>query len=731
MFNTFFQKPKKPPEYFAALSFNKDIIQAAVFTLENSKVNILGTASEKYSGNFDQLVEIADSAISQAAVKIDLQLVKKIIFGFPPSFLDGDKISAKILPYLKKITSELELVPSGFVAIPEALNFYLEEKEGGPQTSILIGVTKEDLTISHFRGGRLSEQTTVIRSEYITRDIEKALNEFSEVEIFPSKILLYDGGDLETVKDELLKYPWQQNNKFLHFPKINSLSPEICMLSVIKAAASEMMKNLPDMVYEEPSKTIIKPESKQSEITSHKVSPERLGFTREENDLFINKEAQIKELFGEKKNSGFNLFSKLKLPWFKQKPEEDLDLNEEKYNEDKENPLQGRNFLNLNLKGKAKYLIIAVFLVGFIFAGYTFASYTLPKATLLLIVDPKVFDQQKEVIINPDTSTVDEVKNEIPGKILEAEVTGTKTIGASGKKIIGDQAKGTVTLYNKTTSTRTFDKGTKLTAKNLTFTLNDKIEVSGATESADGLSYGKANMTVSADKIGADGNLPTQTEFSVTDFSTSSYSARNSQAFSGGTSREVTAVSSKDQDTLLADLSKELKDQALKDLTGKLVNGEKLLDESISPEIQSRKFSHEPGQETKDIVLDLTVKYKVLVYKTSDLDQLIEKIVQTNIPDGYEYKPEQTTYEISQTVIDQENRTAHFIADFKVKLFPKINTEKIKNEVLGLVQEKLDNYIKTVSYVVGYEIKYQTPFSLFQDTLPKSAKNITIEIKAR
>ncbi|MCL5970562.1 MAG: hypothetical protein M1450_03625 [Patescibacteria group bacterium] len=708
MFNTFFQRPKKPIEYFAALSINKDIVGAAIFTIEENKVKVLGTSFEKYATGWDSLIEAADLAISKSAGEVDLTNIKKVVFGFPPNYLEGERISKEVLPYLKKLTSELELTPSGFVVIPEAINFYLEEKEGGPQTSILVGVNREEITISHFRGGKLAEQVVIKRSESITRDIENALEGFKEVEIFPSKIILYDGGDLEAVKEELLKYPWQTNSKFLHFPKIVTLSTDFCLMSIIEAAVSELNKNITILGSEE-KETKEKTGEKQAILTSQKVSAEELGF-RKENDFDSLKDTELSEVPKTNKKAFKLSLPRISLPSFFR--------------------LRQFSFMPISLI-KNKLILIALLIFIVIIGGYLYVSYSLASATLTLIVDPKVFDQEKEFSVNPDIVAVDEINNQIPGKTIETQVSGTKTVTTTGKKIIGDPAKGVITIYNKTGSVRTFDKGTKISAKNLVFTLDDKIDVPSATESGEGLSYGKANISLTAAKIGPEGNLSSQTEFTISDFSSSSYSGRNGQAFSGGTSREVTAVSAKDQDNVTSELTKELKNQAVADLSKKLVSGEKLLEESLNGETVDRKFSVEVDQEAKELTLNLTMKYQVLVYKDSDLGTLIEKIVKSNIPEGYQYVPEQTTFQISQILSSDEDKAVRFKATFNAKLFPKIDTEKITKDISGLSVKKLDSFVKTIQYVAGYEINFQTPLSLFQDRLPKLSKNIKVEIKAR
>lgn len=727
MFEKFFQKSKKAVEFFVALELEKGRVGAAVFTIADGRAKVKGLSIEKYQGDWQGLIEGADLATSKAAGEIPLSEIKKAVFGLPPDFLEGDKISKDKLFPLKKLTSELELTPCGFVVIPEAINFYLEEKEGGPQTNILIGITKKELSFSLFRVGKLTGKINIVRSEYITADFEKALEKFEEVDIFPSKILLYDGGDgdVESVKEELLKYPWTANNKFLHFPKIEILPADLPLLAVSCAAASELTKNISSEEREsypeeftphpECSKLPQYPEGKlvgagftvekelqETEVTSKilakRVDPNSLGFIKEETEVTKAK-------------------SKFKIPLPKISLQKHFELKLPKFFP----------------RGKRITLLIIALVVAFFLAvsGYILAAYELPKATLTLIVDPKVFEKTQDVSVNTQTSTISENENEIPGKLLTLEVQGTKTASTTGKKIIGDPAKGTVIIYNKTPTERTFDKSTKISAKNLVFTLDDSSTIPAATESVDGLKYGRASVPVTAEKIGPEGNLPSQTEFLIADFSSSSYSGRNEQAFSGGTSREVSSVSSTDQENLLKALSEELTAQAKDELIEKLISGEKFIEPSLEAEIASRKFSHEVGVQATELTLNLTMECQGVSYLEKDFLTSMEKILAGNIPEGFEFKPEHVTINFSELISSEDSKVFRFKVAVNAKLFPKIDTEKIKREVAGLTTVALESYMKDISNASGFEIAFSSPFSLFKNKLPPKAKNITIEVKGR
>lgn len=680
----FHNKTKEEKTYYAALIIGSGSLTGTIFEYTSHGHKVIGSNSQPYGENLSDFIGVADQAISQAAGEIPLNQIHQVIFAIPPEYLDEGKISSDKLNLFKKLTQELELKPTGFVVIPEAINFYLEKVSGGPQTNIVFGFLFNSVTATIFRGGKLSNQKTVKGSNDLLNDISQILDAFSD-DIFPSKIYVYGGVAIEEIKQELLKYPWQKNNKFLHLPKIEIIPENDIVKAAVNACTSEITKDLKELPL----------------VVSRRVKPASFGFAQEE----ISR-AKVEPFLTEK-----GKHNKMTLP--------SLSFA---------NKFQIINRIPM----KTKMLSVLTILILALIAGAFFTlSYSLPKATVTLMVDPKEFTTQKEVSINPNIMMIDTSLTQVPGKFLQFEASGSKTAVTSGTKLIGDPAIGVVTIYNKTTSVRTFEKGTLITANKLEFKLDDNIEVPNASETVEGLSYGKTNVNVTAVKIGPEGNITSQSDFIISDFSASSYMARNEQAFSKGTSREINVVSKEDQDNLIITISDELTLQAKTNLNSKVVNGEKLLEESISGEISTKKFNHDAGSESKDLSLEMTMLFKGLVYKDSDFASLLEKQIIDNIPSGYEYRPDQTSLKVIQMDASSADGVYSFKAEFKAKLYPVLNIEEIKKEIAGKKTTELEDYFKQLTNVAGFEIEFKTPLSLFQSNLPKNISKIDIVITAR
>lgn len=744
MFDSFFRKKKKEvTEYLVALKLDESTVSACVFTLTDGKTSALGKAYEEFSGDWDFAINATDQSVSKAAGDVDLSLIKKAVFGFPPYYLENDKISKLILPNLKRLTSELELTPSGFVVVPEAINFLLEKRDGGPQTSILIGFSKNHITVSLFRGGKLIKQSISEATDRVAETVESILGTFTDIDIFPTRFILYGSSSLDNIHNQFINYSWQKNPKFLHFPKVETLDNDFCLEAVVEAAASELSSSLETVTapVTESNQVVQMPASKVSaveQIGDNKatyVNPEDLGFTTESTKVIEENASTAANI----SDSQIQPKKKFVLPSFSFK----LPFGGKKeVKQESVSPVVGNHqigekpkpkWTNLSLlSGRSKLALVASVVLFLIMgSGYYVASYTMPKATVTLLVDPKVLGSQKEIGVNPDLLTPSDSTNEIPGQPLETEVSGSRTIATSGTKLVGEEAKGKVTIYNKTTEERVFDAKTTLKSGNLSFTTDEEVTVPGASESVDGLTYGKATVAITASKIGAEGNLGAQTEFTVEEFSNTSYTARNDEALSGGTSREVSVVSASDQQKLVSELHDELKNQAVSDLNSKLGEGEHLLEESLVGNITSRKFSNEVNSETKELSLTLTENFKGLVYKDDDFTSLMEKTLLSNIPDGYEFIPSETVLGVSDAVVDEKTSKVRFKADFEARLYPKVNSDKIKSDIKGISLEKLESYMKTVQYVVGYQANVDGPLSLFESNIPKKTENIEIKVEPR
>jgi hypothetical protein len=367
------------------------------------------------------------------------------------------------------------------------------------------------MTFSVFRIGKCIKIIEVERTDVFFADIEKGLSSFDEEEILPSKIILYNGSKLlEELKEQLLSYPWQKYEKFLHVPKIEALSSEYSIEAIVHAGATENQEdiNLNQSVAtsETPLGTIQENNTELSDSTEQdRVHVENIDHTdetalstnQEHEELMSNESDVIKEETRE--SFGFNVHQDKPVdnPTYSFTPKTPIHADEPR-----------RKLLSLprfSMKSlpfprsisipKTKAIISLSVLAIALLSVFTYGYYFYPKATVALIAEPNVIHNEITITLNTSISTVNAANQEIPGKVYTVSVSGDTSNETTGKKTVGDKSTGEVLVYNKTSQSKTLPKGTVLGASsNLTFTLDNDISIASASDTGESLTYGKEKV---------------------------------------------------------------------------------------------------------------------------------------------------------------------------------------------------------------------------------------------
>lgn len=742
-----FSKKEEELEYYFALNIGVEKLSVALWTIEGKHLKILSTAADVYS-SLDEIIPVTDK-ILDAVLGIREIDVSKILFGVPHSWLLDDNLKDEYLKILRKLVKDLELTPMAYVSEANALINYLEKVDGIPPTAILAGFEKEHLSVTVVRAGKLDGVKIVKRGEVSGADLEKALLTFTNIETLPSKILIYDHStSLEKLRTQLLGYSWMSNLSFLHFPKIEILGEDLEIKSICLAGASEIQTDVlysdqqiqkteekpVDILSEEPTQ---KEESEISELAGKDNSSPEPNLSEVEGDNFgfvtgdvseqLPKEdkessevdsAENEEEGMEETALGASAGYALETEDFGKETEEAPSLVQEKVTK----KINLKKFIPKKLV-KSPLLLGVVIILLILLGLYIY----IPKASVKIFVEPKILEKDAQVIADPTQKTVDENAKIIPGQIVQTEVNGSAKDQATGKKEIGDSAKGTVIIYNKTSDSKSLSRGTVITSSNgLKFSLDTAVNIASQSATDSGITFGKANVNVSASAIGPDSNLPSGSELAVAGFSSSQVSAKAEGNFSGGTSKTVTVVSSDDQKRLLAKLSSDLRQQAQQKLQEKLKD-QKILQEALTETIVKKSYNKAVGDQASEFSLNLTADYKGTAYNDADLRLIVSKLVTTQVPDGYVLDISATETQADVSSVDKTGKVV-FLAKFKAKLMPKIDTEKVKSDILGKAVSSVQDQIKGMENVLGSEIKISPSLPSFLQRIPFLKNHIMVEV---
>jgi hypothetical protein len=791
--NLTFLKNKSTEEFYFALNIDKHQVEAAVWGIIGKKLEIISFAFASYHGTEESLIESSNIALDEALADFQPEPTK-VLFGVPEAWLQDDDLKPEHLKVLRRLVKELDVTPLAYVSTTQAISHFVNKQQGVPLTAILVKLT-DPLNVTIVKAGKVLGSKDIKRSQNLPQDIERALLTFADVEVLPSKFLIYGDKETDKLKDELQGYSWMAQLPFLHLPKIEFLKLNIPIQATCLAGASELH---PDISYTPKSIHTLTPSEQHNRIRT--LPPEEDALEASYN---TGKAAGAVAASSKAAEMGFaaaDLEEESEHPHRGRHPEEDADSAEElekhpravsfrgahypehppaarhRTEEDHHNNLNGeqqadhhprhrqergdyppspiQKFMSLVAASplgmfvkkeeralehtgwfkKGRLFILPVVLVLLVLGLFIF----LPKAKVTVFIDLRVLEKDSQVIADPGATAVDESKKTIPGKVVETQQIGSMKGSASGKKKVGESAKGKIIVYNKTGSPKNLSSGTVLTGpNNLKFTLDTSVQVASqsSTTGADFSTIIKPGKTdavgSTATEIGPEGNIAAGIELSVAGFGSDQVVAKVDSAFSGGVSRDVTVVTSDDQKKLLASLTSDLKKKASEKVQSELEAGFKVLEEGLSEEIVKRSYTKNVGDQATDFTLNLTINYKGTAYSEGDLKSIVSKLVETNVPEGYELDLSKTETQADVSKLEKDGRII-FLAKFKAKLMPKIDQAKIKQEIAGKTPQEAAERLRQVENVIGSNIELtpSLPIQALQ-RLPFLSNNITLEVTAK
>lgn len=694
----FLTKTKEINENYWALLIEPEWITSSIWNIKNGKVEVVVTSpATRWETD---LIEPVDASLSSCTQTLsdDFPDPSKTVFGVPNSWIENGNIKSEYLLKLKKICDDLSLVPSGFVVLSEAISHYIKQEEETPLSGIVVGISSEVLDISMFDAGRLIGTTSVLRSVSVDEDMFEGISRLSgELESLPPRIILFNQNEkeLEEVRENLISVDWSKiglttdtgSSKFIHTPKIEILEPHKKILAVVLAGGSEIGE-VSGIVENDNSETVTE-EMPIEEVNNigepEGVTAEDLGFSVTPSKQPINViKAAIPVI---------NSASLPKLPKFK-KP--------------------SISFPKFNFSFGTKPLIMIGSLIFTLFVSAFAMWWILPKATVTIYVASKKLDQGITVNLGSD------VKSES----LEVTVSGEKTKSTSGVKTVGEKAKGSIKIQNGTAFPINLPSGTVVTSSSdLKYITLKTASISGAlTPSTPGV----ATIDVEANAIGQEFNLKKDELFKVGNYPKAEVDGTSADAFNGGSSRQISAVSEEDKKKILKELTNELLDEAKQKLSEKITDDMLVIDSSFNTETTNEDFSNKVGDEATNIKLNLELKVKSAAVSKKELSNISKNSLSEKVPAGFVLRDDQLSYEFGLS--KEENK---FDVKIIANLLPSIDPVSISKQIAGKYPKIAEDYLASIPGFVNAEIRLKPRLNSKLGTLPHLSKNITIEITAQ
>ncbi len=728
-----FLKKKGALDYYLALLLRDEKVTSVIFSQDNQTLNLVTSHEELFELPIDktpdeELLEIFDKAVSIAESKIpEKAKLEKTIFCVKETWVNEGKIKKEYLIKLKKICDELALSPIGFLVFSEAIAHLLQQEEGAPVSGIFAQIGKRNTTISLVRGGKIIETNTASKETYnAAQTVDLLLRNFTNYEVLPARIILQNDSNVENhqseneeLGQEFTKHSWSKSLPFLHVPQVTILPIGFDKKAVLVGAASQLG---------------FKPNTEELHHVSHiDPHPQDTIEFQNENKSIENTDIQS-ENFGFATGKDVALESKKEIPIIEKTtidhsplelPQENeyaaIEEQEVEKNEKQPLPTQGMllfskivntiktihmtkllSFTSSSSTGQKKLIFLALTIV-FIVIGLILFYFLGIKTSILISIKPKQIGVNQTITFSTNTSN-DFSNNLIAAQNISTSEQANVTENATGKKNVGQKAKGSITIYNGTSDSKQYDSNTVVTSSNgLKYTLDSSVTIASASgDVISGTKSGTGTVNITASDIGSDFNLPSGTQFTVDGESTSQVEANNSSALSGGSKKTVTVVSNTDIQNALSQLEKNSETQAKNDMSKKLSSDQSILANLSVDSITNKTTSKTAGSVANNFTASGTIIYKTVAYKKEDLSSYIAHLLQQKVSSNETIDQQSIQNNMGNVTSGNNGLTV----DDKVTAndLPKIDINVLRSQLAGKSFASAEQIIDALPQVTGSTI---------------------------
>ncbi len=359
--------------------------------------------------------------------------------------------------------------------------------------------------------------------------------------------------------------------------------------------------------------------------------------------------------------------------------------------------------------------------------GLFFGAITLVAVIIFIIIAPKtkIMVTPKNIVINDtveitariDQTAVEGERRIVPARVIERDITFTKSFSATGKGDVNAQkAQGTITIYN------TFDdKPQSLVASTRFLAENGMLFRLVKTTTIPGMKNGepgKVEALVIADKDGAEGNIA-PTRFSIPGFDGSSkkekfYAISEKEMAGGGTGGNGVALVSED-DIVRAqkEMEVESKQYIQEQLTSMIrPESEVLLPEAIISEITRSEPSVSAQTMSDQFMYEIVAHVYAMAFVQEDASNILTASV--DIPDNAGANDIDMRLLFDNVQMDRENGMMRFSVHGNAELVATVVIDDFKKDIAGTKHDDLralieNRYRNTIEKITIESVFPQTP----------------------
>lgn len=642
-----------------------------------------------YTDGWEHILEDVDEAIFRLEKRHGIT-VNEAIFFIYSHFVDPIRKEIK-KPYvgrIQEIVKNLELQALGYIECHEAVVGFLEKKNESSLNAVLVEVDLSEIAVNVYKGGKSVFRNTGAKTQDLVQDIIHVLDPIKGTMLLPTRMVLYESKDVKEPTSRLFTHNWDKE-LFVQLPKI-----EVIKENDLLQALTEIFKEQVSSESEDTEKI-----KEKIEETSSQNEPKQKPTVQTIADtgfvMGIDVGAEENKKNNEKKSFFASLrakiglfFSKIRLP-----------------------------------RGRMPVILFGILSLILLIALMGFNEYYFHTASLRVFLPYTKIE--KNITLNGSPKGDDFT---IQTSTISAEFTESKQ--TTGRKDIGETAKGSVTIYNLDDKETSLSSGTKLTAGDLIFTLDADVTIGAASidSGTNETKPARTTATITAVEIGPESNIEKGKRFKIGDLSQTVFYAINDDSFKGGSKKQVQTVSKKDIDDLIKTI--ETKAKKSSDLQKTNTSDASFLPiEQLSQITLSQvDATKEVGEEASSVELTATVEKESYLYDDKAVKDNILNELNPQVKSGYAINEANITYTITKAVRTDEGVKLSIRA--VAKQTPIINMKQIANTLVFKTKKDVEHILKNQYKVDGYELSIKDTIPFLNNVMPPFEKNIQIIISS-
>lgn len=731
-------------QFFAFVMF-PDRVAVVLWQRSGEKISILAQSGliETETAQDKDLSLAIDTALDQMG---DVGLgIKGALFVVPSSWVEGGDLSDKKKRFLKNLTHDLILDPLGYVVLTDTLLAHEASKSPKPLSGILVFDSNREWLLEDVRQGLAQPVEFVGKSQDHAADQAELASRLKKLGARPRALLIPLDARTQDNTEETLEATLAT--------AVEIVRPEELVKIAVTVGGAEILDSLPTESTDHDtvaSKDAIEEAAVAASVADDDFAPMDFNVApvTEPEEVAPTPAAPSPTVWDvspqdtsrvtERSPAGFIIHRSSQDTIEDELPEEG-----EEYDPEPVAPRAKRSFPKISLpafklpslRGKKNIFVLGLgavllLLLAAIGGGYFWlaGSYT---ATASVWLQPQVVEQEFQFIAGAPNASAAATANAVnlPGEIITENVTLETEVPATGTKITGDPATGTVTLLNKTSQDKTFAAGTRLQGDGKAFEFRDEVTVEAAEEDGDGITFGKVDADVKAVDIGPEGNIAKDVNFTVANFDSSSYQAKSKEAFTGGTKREIQAVSQQDIDRAAQQLKQAAQDEVKKKFAERQNEGNTIFP-SGQITVTNTQASPQVDEEAKFVKVSITASSPgLLLTAEQSLEQgrtLLASQVQADqelLPDTVEFQPQNVT-------VSPDGRSFTISAKVAGQTVLRVMADELSQEIQGAYVARAETILSEKPGVARQEIVIEPSWIrwLFSQ-LPKDSERIQMNIK--